>query len=504
MYCARWLFISIVISISSLEAQETPVAAVPEKQVEPGPQDTPSVVPPAKPVEAPMTSATVATPVEAQRKEPAGTPSIPAPTQPPVIAVQPTATSIEPVPTIPPTLPGQPVVVPEKVQELPAGAPAQLPTEPQVTPAQPATPVPAVTQPEVQPVQPEKKVEEKPAEKPIEYVEPKRELITTPPLSEDEITGIDTVDLEEPQGNWLFKRVWWERAESKYEKLRASVNLILEFRMAFFAKRSELDKSVLDPFYIAIGLTQGELQEILKTLIDRLEQERAQEGVLDEKERELLSNVQQELDTLKQLQKDVENILKLDHDVDEALAKLMEHINQIRGYEQDAWKNFKEIARVLNDKKARELFYRIDTDWRNVNELQQYIMGAFGPHYDQLVTKIQDHISAITTMIQTLKTKGIDFKKQAEMLKRGQRKPTRTRQPVEEEIQEEQGFIGTYIVSPIKNAVSALWNGIVSIVRWPYEKIFGPTEQNQEEVDENGQPEPTKQDGARGAQSEPS
>jgi hypothetical protein len=88
-----------------------------------------------------------------------------------------------------------------------------------------------------------------------------------PALSADEIMGIDTVDLENPQGNWLYKRVWWEKAEAKFEKIRAAVNKILEMRTGFFAKRAELDKTVLDPFYIKIGLSQGELQEILAELI---------------------------------------------------------------------------------------------------------------------------------------------------------------------------------------------------------------------------------------------
>src|SRR5690606_16000794 len=30
-----------------------------------------------------------------------------------------------------------------------------------------------------------------------------------------EAEGIDTVTLEEPQGNWLYKRVWWERAQGR-------------------------------------------------------------------------------------------------------------------------------------------------------------------------------------------------------------------------------------------------------------------------------------------------
>ncbi len=86
-------------------------------------------------------------------------------------------------------------------------------------------------------------------------------------LGEDEVMGIDTVDIADPQGNWLYKRVWWERAEAKFEKIREAVNKVLEVRSGFFAKRAELDKNVLDTLYIKIDISQGELQEILKELI---------------------------------------------------------------------------------------------------------------------------------------------------------------------------------------------------------------------------------------------
>ena len=38
--------------------------------------------------------------------------------------------------------------------------------------------------------------------------------------------GIDTVSLEDPQGNWLFKRIWWERAEDAMKKY---VRLLMQY-----------------------------------------------------------------------------------------------------------------------------------------------------------------------------------------------------------------------------------------------------------------------------------
>src|SRR5437870_6541847 len=93
----------------------------------------------------------------------------------------------------------------------------------------------------------------------------KEEPIVIPeePEKKEKPVGIDTVSLENPQGNWLFKRIWWERAEERYEKIRLLVDAVWESRTIFFVKRNELDRNVLDPFYLNVGIGQGELQTIL-------------------------------------------------------------------------------------------------------------------------------------------------------------------------------------------------------------------------------------------------
>jgi len=100
-----------------------------------------------------------------------------------------------------------------------------------------------------------------------------------------EPAGIDTVSLEDGQGNWLFKRIWWERAQDLYEKIRERVNAVWESRTRFFVQRNELDRSVLDPFYMSIGMGQGELQIILNELEDFFHKERERTGDLSSNER---------------------------------------------------------------------------------------------------------------------------------------------------------------------------------------------------------------------------
>lgn len=456
-------------------AQETekittdkPATTAPENQ----PMPLPSVA--EKPVTAAPTPMQSVTPAPGQPPAPFAS-SVQAAAKDPNIKKQgnPTAQQIIPAPTMPTAT--QTV---QKKQEVKQGAkdkkkpqqaagqlaiPQTIPVVPKPVAQQPVTVTPSVIQPTN--VIPQAPIPQLPAK---EMHHP----------AEEEIVGIDTVDLEEPQGNWLFKRVWWERAEAKYEKLRGVVAVILDSRMKFFAQRSELDKKTLDPFYVSIGLSQGELQELIRLLMQQLEEKREKEGALDADERGFLALLQEQKDELVQLQKNVEMILKLDNDVDDALTKLMEQINKIRAYEQEAWLAFKEIARVLNDKKARELFYKVDTAWRNINDMKEYIQNPFTTHFDQLIGKVQSLIMNVMQIIKQMQEKGLNFQKEASRLLKKtiesevKEQCGKLNEKKEQEEPVEQGFIQAYIFDPLLTSLATLWYYTKAVVTWPL-SLFG-------------------------------
>jgi hypothetical protein len=242
-------------------------------------------------------------------------------------------------------------------------------------------------------------------------------------LELSEPLGIDTMNISEPQGNWLFKRVWWERAEERYEKINQLVQKIMEIRVNFFVKRADLDKKVLDPFYLAVGMGNAELVVTLTTLIEQIEKEREDDGTLSLEQRELLETIEQEHDAVGLLQKDIQVIEDLDHSVDEALAKLIEVMNEIRQHERTAWVNFKEISRVLSEKKARELFYNIDASWQHIKRLRDYLENKFGPYFAKLTKNVTEHIAVVQKEIDELKKKGIDLKQSVDILTQKKEKP---------------------------------------------------------------------------------
>ncbi len=307
---------------------------------------------------------------------------------------------------------------------------------------------------------------------PEEEVAEKEEVPEQPELGPDEIMGIDTVDLEDPQGNWLYKRVWWERAESKYEKIQNAVTTMLEMRTGFFAKRAELDKTVLDPFYIKIGMSQGELQEILKELLIRATKE-----AKDKKDERLVERAEADKKELEQLQKDVQSVVAQDEEVENAILMLVEQLNKAHALKNQAWNDFKNIARVLDDKKARELFYKVDNAWRNIQEIKGYVEQTFTDSFDQLVERIKKQVNRIDDEVASLKEKGIDLKNKI-----------LGRPEIEQEEPEEEpskGMVTRYIVDPIQQIFQSLWQ----LIRWPIDKIMGwspPAEEMDEEEVEGG------------------
>jgi len=185
--------------------------------------------------------------------------------------------------------------------------------------------------------------------------------------------------------------------------------------MAFFSNRSKLDKA-LDQFYQNIGLEQGPLQDILHFTLEILDKEKQQDGYLSKKEQALLVKVQDKQRALEQLKKDVDAIEVLDTKADEALEVVLQQINMCNKYEQQAWENFKNIARELNDKEARKQYYDTKGLLSDIEKINTYLTGSFSQYFNQTIQSAQDHMKSIAAQMSTLKNDGVDLKKEAEKL----------------------------------------------------------------------------------------
>lgn len=293
---------------------------------------------------------------------------------------------------------------------------------------------------------------------------------------------VDTVKVESG-GNWLLKRVWWEKTEDIYAQVKEAFNKVMTSRMSFFSDRNKFDKS-LDQFYQNIGLEQGPLQDILNFSLEIIQKQKEDDGLLNKKERDLLEKIQDKQRTFDQLKKDVDAIEVLDTKIDEALDVVLQQINLCNKYEQQAWENFKNIARELNDKEARKQYYDTKGLLDDIEKINTYLTGAFSQYFNQTIQTAQDHMKSIATQMSTLKNDGVDLKKEAEKLEEDdvvdvkEKKDEKKEAPVEKKtfLQKIYGIFNSFF-----EMVKGLLNNLVSKIS----HLFTKSDSNAQHVVNN-------------------
>lgn len=228
--------------------------------------------------------------------------------------------------------------------------------------------------------------------------------------------AVDTINAKSG-GNWLLKRVWWEKTEEIYEQIKEVFNRVMDTRMRFISDYNKLNRS-LDIFYSEVGIEQGPLRDLLSHAQDLINKEEKEQGYLNKREQAFVFKLKGKERDLEQLKLDVKAIQELDAKLDEAFEVLFKQIDVCNQYEQKAWDNFKEIARELNDKEARKLYYDTEGLYKDIKKVSGYISGEFASYFDQTIQSAHDHTSKISAQMNTLKNEGIDLVKQAEILEK--------------------------------------------------------------------------------------
>ncbi len=331
------------------------------------------------------------------------------------------------------------------------------------------------------------------------YVEPEQSPLPESPSLAQPIQGsttkitepeeelvIDTLEQEEPQGNWLFKRVWWQYSEGSYEKLRKLVDEVQDIRMKLLAIRREIEHEILDPFYLTIGIGQGELQALITDLLsNKAYMKNSSSNQISVEQRDLSDNIEQDRVQLEQLQRDVNAIVVLEASLDQAVDMLAQQIKLVRQYEQEAWQYFKDVSRVLNDKKAQELFYKIKSSSENIRAILDYLKEGFSMSFNELTQKITQQVDRVKASLQALKEKGVILKGKAQQVEEAERAKRQNECDIKQEKEEEQAQPKeSSWVRTITRPFAWAGNSIISAVRVPYDVyqyFFGGTKDELEE-----------------------
>lgn len=222
--------------------------------------------------------------------------------------------------------------------------------------------------------------------------------------------GIDTLDVESG-GNWLQKRVIWEDAQRKYEKIQEAEHRALEARMFFFEKRGASDKA-MNVFYAAIGFGQGEIDEIVDTLLATVERMKDPQGTTTDKEKEIQAKLYTNKNELEQLKSDIKFMTDLDAALDNALMQLVNQVTLVNDYERQAWQKFKDIGLELDDRKAKEYYLQMDALEKNIQAIEAYLKGQLKDYFDKVIGQLDEYMVSVKAKLDKLQQSGIELKNQ--------------------------------------------------------------------------------------------
>jgi hypothetical protein len=229
------------------------------------------------------------------------------------------------------------------------------------------------------------------------------------------IVNVHHINLDTTQvdggGNWLNKRLWYERAQNVFDEIRALVNSIGDVRLQFSNEVNAVGHKI-DSFFEVVDFNKNELDEKFKEMLVALDTERKIVGDLSAQERTLQETIKQEIKVIEQIGVNIKSIGEVDNKIDETLMQAFKTIDECRDYETKAWTAFKSIGKELDDKKARNLYYQMNNYKQNVEQKITYLKNTLLPYlHNVLVAKIDMNIAKINQSLQDLKTKGIDVQK---------------------------------------------------------------------------------------------
>ncbi|MEX0940887.1 MAG: hypothetical protein WDZ41_06025 [Candidatus Babeliales bacterium] len=331
-----------------------------------------------------------------------------------------------------------------------------------------------------------KKIEEKKvAAEPMPPVEPAEPEVpeekVLPPVSE-----IDTIDIEEG-GNWLLKRKALEDTIDLIEQINAVFTKILEASTNYKIQRNKIDNE-FDLFASNIGFNLGELDQVLTSLMEDLQKEREEQDDLTVEEREIVATINEKKNIVEQLQKDVQALESLDNEIDNVVKTVDDQIKVANNYQNQAWRNFQTIKKILSDEKAEELYYRTESFFKSMQDIHRYFTSNLASYFTDQLQTMRNQMDKVKNEIQELQEKGIDLKQRFAKLEEEDEERERQREKEEQEEairkalkQAEQQRKATGIVSTIKyivmlpfTIIGGTWNFITGLFTRAPQKVETP------------------------------
>lgn len=247
-------------------------------------------------------------------------------------------------------------------------------------------------------------------------------------------SGLDTINIDS-SGNWLEKRIWFKKGEDLFDEIRTIVKKASDIRMEFVHEVNTIGKKI-DEFYEHVNFEKGQVDQMLKDILDEIDQESSMRGGdLSSKERSLKLSVKNEQKQIETIGNDIKKVDDFDNQIDKTMMQAFKIIEECRTLETKAWDNFKAIGAELDDKKARTLYYEIDNAHKNIEQKIKHLQSTLLPYLkSKLIAPAEQAMTKVQSAVKSLDEKGIHLES---LIKGDQKDDLKTVKEREQEAEKE-------------------------------------------------------------------
>lgn len=222
---------------------------------------------------------------------------------------------------------------------------------------------------------------------------------------------------EDDSGNWVLKRVWWEKAEAAFGKIMALNLQISQQQMEYFGVRNEIDKT-LDAGKRELILKLEDLEQVINYLLGLVNHD-DNLADLDIANHSFKGSVLENKTNLLKLKDDILQLNKLDGELDGAIIKVIDQVQKCNDYEALAWEDFKKIGRILNDELAKNLYYQVVNYRKNIKINLHYLKADLRTSFEALMVRAVNKLDEIKKTVSQLRDGGIDLVYESKMMHEG-------------------------------------------------------------------------------------
>jgi hypothetical protein len=223
--------------------------------------------------------------------------------------------------------------------------------------------------------------------------------------------GLNNIDNNE-EGNWILKKLWWQEGQNVYNDILKINDELIPLSISFLVLKNDIEKQFLQQWQ-SLNIDEEALSSNFDIFKARILSEKDKKLAPNENEQLKITKLENSSKTLDGLKKDFEDLFTNQSQLDEGFRLVNANLRKCRNYETESWNILREIAKTLDDQKAKYHYQEILAHYQNTKNLFFYLKNEYFQYMQKLAETQSNIFKNIKDKLQTLANNGYSFEKAA-------------------------------------------------------------------------------------------